>query len=89
MTVTQPTHYLAKHKNRPGGNFRGFLKLPAWAVFIGNGTRDNTISQNYLRKCLVSGIFGQGGKKKITQPLYQKLSEDVAEKEGFEPSRRF
>ena len=27
-----------------------------------------------------------GGKKKITQPLYQKLSEDVVEVTGFEPA---
>ena len=45
-----------------------------------------TISRNYLRKYLVSGVFELGGKKKITQPLYQKLSEDMAEAVGFEPT---
>ena len=59
------------------GNFRGILKLPAWAVFLHSKQRKRTISRNDLRKCLVSRVFGLGGKKKITQPLYQKLSEDV------------
>ncbi|MGN0990549.1 MAG: hypothetical protein ACI4O4_03745 [Candidatus Ventricola sp.] len=75
----EKTHTLFGKTKKPpkGGNFREILKLPAWAVFIDHVIREHTISRNYLRKCLLSGIFGLGGKKKITQPLYQKLSEDV------------
>ena len=64
-------------KNAQGGNFREILTLPTWADFIEPMQLRRTISQNYLRKCLLSG--GQTrGKKEITQSLYQKPSDYVS-----------
>ena len=48
----------------------------------------DTFSGKCLRKPLQQGLLSHHGVKEKHQPLYQKLVLNMAEKEGFEPSRQ-